>query len=133
MLKARVMSKTDSSEAWRVNNPILLDGESGYESDTGLQKIGDGIHHWLELTYTNSGSAAIASTATYAQDSGSLGGSSAADWNNKFNDYVLSSRIESTMSTASAIDKIPTSIAIINWVKAQNFTGPGDVITWEDF
>lgn len=133
MLKARIMLKTDPAEAWRVNNPILLDGECGYESDTGLQKIGDGIHHWLELTYTNSGSAAIASTAIYAQDSGSLGGSSAADWNNKFNNYVLNSRIESVMSTASAVDKIPTSIAVANWVKSQNFAGSGDITTWEDF
>ena len=124
MLKARIMTKTDSAEAWRVNNPILLDGESGYESDTGLQKIGDGIHHWLELTYTNAGSSAVASTAIHAQDS---------SWNKKFDNYVLNSRIEASMSTASAIDKIPTSIAIINWVKAQNFSGPGDIITWEDF
>ena len=133
MLKARIMTKTDPAEAWRVNNPILLDGESGYESDTGLQKIGDGIHHWLELTYTNAGSSAVASTAIHAQDSDSLGGSSAASWNKKFDSYVLNSRVEASMSTASAIDKIPTSIAIINWVKAQNFSGPGDIITWEDF
>ena len=30
----RIQLKTDTSEAWRLNNPILLKGESGYESDT---------------------------------------------------------------------------------------------------
>ena len=133
MLKARILLKTDTSEAWRINNPILLDGESGYESDTNLIKVGDGVHHWNDLKYANAGATAVASTANYAKNADALGGTSAADWGKKFDNYVLNSRIEATMSTASAADKIPTSIAIINWVKAQNFAGSGDVTTWEDF
>lgn len=133
MLKARIRLKKDTSEGWRINNPVLLDGEAGYESDTNLMKVGDGIHRWLELDYTNSGATAIASTANYAINAGALGGTSAADWAKKFDNYVLNTRIESVMSTASAVDKIPTSIAVTNWVKSQNFAGAGDVTTWEDF
>ncbi len=133
MLKARIQLKKDTSEAWRINNPVLLDGEAGYESDTNLMKVGDGIHRWLELDYTNSGATAIASTANYAINAGALGGTSAADWAKKFDNYVLNTRIEAVMSTASAADKIPTSIAVTNWVKSQNFAGAGDVTTWEDF
>nr|DAH62973.1 MAG TPA: hyaluronidase [Bacteriophage sp.] len=133
MLKARIQLKKDTSEAWRINNPVLLDGEAGYESDTNLMKVGDGIHRWLELDYTNSGATAIASTANYAINAGALGGTSAADWAKKFDNYVLNTRIEAVMSTASAADKIPTSIAVTNWVKSQNFAGAGDITTWEDF
>lgn len=133
MLKARIQLKKDTSEAWRINNPVLLDGEAGYESDTNLMKIGDGIHRWLELDYINSGATAIASTANYAINAGALGGTSAADWAKKFDNYVLNTRIEAVMSTASAADKIPTSIAVTNWVKSQNFAGAGDITTWEDF
>lgn len=133
MLKARIRLKKDTSEAWRINNPVLLDGEAGYESDTNLMKVGDGIHRWLELDYTNSGATAIASTANYAINAGALGGTSAADWAKKFDNYVLNTRIEAVMSTASAADKIPTSIAVTNWVKSQNFAGAGDVTAWEDF
>lgn len=133
MLKARIQFKKDTSEAWRINNPVLLDGEAGYESDTNLMKVGDGIHRWLELDYTNSGATAIASTANYAINAGALGGTSAADWAKKFDNYVLNTRIEAVMSTASAADKIPTSIAVTNWVKSQNFAGAGDITTWEDF
>lgn len=133
MLKARIQLKKDTSEAWRINNPVLLDGEAGYESDTNLMKVGDGIHRWLELNYTNSGATAIASTANYAINAGALGGTSAADWAKKFDNYVLNTRIEAVMSTASAADKIPTSIAVTNWVKSQNFAGAGDITTWEDF
>ena len=132
MLKARIQLKKDTSEAWRINNPVLLDGEAGYESDTNLMKVGDGIHRWLELDYMNSGATAIASTANYAINAGALGGTSAADWA-KFDNYVLNTRIEAVMSTASAADKIPTSIAVTNWVKSQNFAGAGDITTWEDF
>lgn len=133
MLKARIQLKKDTSEAWRINNPVLLDGEAGYESDTNLMKVGDGIHRWLELDYINSGATAIASTANYAINAGALGGISAADWAKKFDNYVLNTRIEAVMSTASAADKIPTSIAVTNWVKSQNFAGAGDITTWEDF
>lgn len=133
MLKARIQLKKDTSEAWRINNPVLLDGEAGYESDTNLVKVGDGIHRWLELDYINSGATAIASTANYAINAGALGGTSAADWAKKFDNYVLNTRIEAVMSTASAADKIPTSIAVTNWVKSQNFAGAGDITTWEDF
>lgn len=133
MLKARIQLKKDISEAWRINNPVLLDGEAGYESDTNLMKVGDGIHRWLELDYMNSGATAIASTANYAINAGALGGTSAADWAKKFDNYVLNTRIEAVMSTASAADKIPTSIAVTNWVKSQNFAGAGDITTWEDF
>lgn len=133
MLKARIQLKKDTCEAWRINNPVLLDGEAGYESDTNLMKVGDGIHRWLELDYTNSGATAIASTANYAINAGALGGTSAADWAKKFDNYVLNTRIEAVMSTASAADKIPTSIAVTNWVKSQNFAGAGDITTWEDF
>lgn len=133
MLKARIQLKKDTNEAWRINNPVLLDGEAGYESDTNLMKVGDGIHRWLELDYTNSGATAIASTANYAINAGALGGTSAADWAKKFDNYVLNTRIEAVMSTASAADKIPTSIAVTNWVKSQNFAGAGDITTWEDF
>ena len=133
MLKARIQLKKDSSEAWRINNPVLLEGEAGYESDTNLMKVGDGIHRWLELDYINSGATAIASTANYAINAGALGGTSAADWAKKFDNYVLNTRIEAVMSTASAADKIPTSVAVTNWVKSQNFAGAGDITTWEDF
>lgn len=133
MLKARVRLKTDTSEAWRRNNPILLNGEEGYESDTNLSKIGDGVHHWLELDYKNSGASAVASTANYALDSNSLGGTSYDKWLDKFNNYVMNSRIEASMSTASLPNMIPTSLAVINWIKDQNFAGSGDVTEWEEF
>lgn len=39
------------SDLWTLNDPILADGEPGYESDTKKHKIGDGISQWTELGY----------------------------------------------------------------------------------
>lgn len=43
--------RRDRSSNWVRINPILGDGEPGYERDTGRFKIGDGVHNWLELEY----------------------------------------------------------------------------------
>ena len=45
-----------TKEVWDTLNPILLDGEPGYEKDTNMMKIGDGVHRWKELEYLASGS-----------------------------------------------------------------------------
>ena len=33
------------------NGPILAAGEIGFESDTNKFKVGDGVNHWVDLTY----------------------------------------------------------------------------------
>lgn len=44
---------------WASSNPILADGEPGFEKDTNKLKIGDGIHRWLELSYISSSSLVV--------------------------------------------------------------------------
>lgn len=48
---ARIRLRRDSSTAWVATNPILSEGEPGYENDTGKFKIGDGLSTWLDLGY----------------------------------------------------------------------------------
>jgi hypothetical protein len=38
---------------WTQKNPILLAGEPGFELDTNLLKIGNGVSRWSELPYVN--------------------------------------------------------------------------------
>ena len=47
----RIVLRRDTSENWTTNNPVLLLGEPGYESDTGKLKIGDGTTLWQDLSY----------------------------------------------------------------------------------
>lgn len=47
----RIQLRRDTSARWAEINPILLEGEVGFETDTKLRKIGDGVHRWNELEY----------------------------------------------------------------------------------
>jgi len=47
----RIQLRRDTSDKWVINNPILLEGEFGYEIDTTKMKIGDGVTPWNDLPY----------------------------------------------------------------------------------
>jgi hypothetical protein len=49
-----IQLRRGSSAQWISSNPVLANGESGFETDTGRLKIGDGISDWLELDYIGS-------------------------------------------------------------------------------
>lgn len=45
--------KRGTAARWVEVNPVLHQGEPGFEFDTGMLKIGDGVHAWVDLEYTN--------------------------------------------------------------------------------
>ena len=47
----RIVLRRDTSINWTTNNPVLLLGEPGYETDTARMKIGDGSTLWADLPY----------------------------------------------------------------------------------
>lgn len=49
----RIQIKRDASGDWTTNNPVLAEGELGYETDTGKIKVGDGTNNWADLDYVN--------------------------------------------------------------------------------
>ena len=52
-IKTRIVLRNDLAANWTSNNPIMLTGELGVESDTGYFKIGDGTTTWNDLPYAN--------------------------------------------------------------------------------
>ncbi len=48
----QIKIRRDESVRWALVNPILLDGEPGYERDTKRMKIGDGVTAWNQLSYS---------------------------------------------------------------------------------
>ena len=46
-----ILPRRGTAAAWQSANPILANGEMGYESDTTWTKRGDGVHHWNDLPY----------------------------------------------------------------------------------
>ncbi len=47
----RFQHRRDTKTRWAEINPVLLQGEVGYELDSDQYKLGDGIHTWNELPY----------------------------------------------------------------------------------
>jgi hypothetical protein len=54
-MATRMQQRRGTASQWistnQGNGPILSAGEIGFESDTNKFKIGDGINHWINLTY----------------------------------------------------------------------------------
>lgn len=48
-----IMTYSNPAAYWTSSNMILPRNILGYESDTGLSKIGDGATQWTSLPYTN--------------------------------------------------------------------------------
>lgn len=54
LYKARIKHRKDTTANWNSKNPILLDGEFGFEvlaNGSGKFKVGDGITAWVNLPY----------------------------------------------------------------------------------
>jgi hypothetical protein len=69
----RIQIRRDTASKWKVNNPILLDGELGYETDTKYLKIGDSTTPWNELMYWQAGNSSVPNfTVTVLLDSGNI-------------------------------------------------------------
>jgi hypothetical protein len=52
-LSALQKQRRDTAANWTAENPTLLAGELGLESDTGYWKVGDGSTAWTSLAYVS--------------------------------------------------------------------------------
>jgi len=50
---AQIQMRRDTAANWTSTNPTLAAGEYGFESDTGMVKIGDGTTAWTSLQYVS--------------------------------------------------------------------------------
>jgi hypothetical protein len=64
--KQLIAFRKDTAAHWTSVDPILADGEPGYETNTGKVKLGDGINHWSVLPYITDAAAAAAAAAAEA-------------------------------------------------------------------
>lgn len=60
-MAVNIQLRRGTAAEWTSTNPTLMVGELGYETDTGLYKIGNGSTTWANLSYnTLYGSATLA-------------------------------------------------------------------------
>lgn len=70
----QIQIRRGTSSEWSTSNPILAQGEVGYELNTGKAKVGDGLTAWNSLGYfnpNNSVTSVAMTTPTGLQVSGS--------------------------------------------------------------
>lgn len=69
----RIKNRRDTSANWAANNPILADGEHGYDKDLKKSKVGDGITAWNALGWQQQSWADITDKPTLAELKGEKG------------------------------------------------------------
>lgn len=52
-MATRMQVKRDTAARWLQTNPVLADGQVGFEKDTRYMKIGNGVSTWAQLPYLN--------------------------------------------------------------------------------
>ena len=52
-MAVKIQFRRDTASAWTTANPILSQGEAGYEYDTGRFKVGNGLTPWNSLAYSS--------------------------------------------------------------------------------
>lgn len=51
VISVKLRTRYDTAANWISNNPVLLSGELGIESDTLKMKVGNGSTSWISLAY----------------------------------------------------------------------------------
>lgn len=69
-LNVKIQIRNDTANAWKTNDPVMLRGEMGVETDTRKFKFGDGVSTWTELDYASAQAAVIMNKAPTPTDSG---------------------------------------------------------------
>lgn len=54
-MATRIKLRRDTAANWLELNPILAQGETGFETDTRMMKLGDGSTRWADLKYAVTG------------------------------------------------------------------------------
>ena len=49
-MATRMLQRRGTAAEWAAANPVLAEGEIGYEIDTRIMKIGDGVSEWVDLS-----------------------------------------------------------------------------------
>jgi len=129
----RIQIRRDVSSKWAVNNPVLLEGEIGYETNTTYMKIGDGTTPWNDLPFWQGG---ITGASLVVKKNNTIVQSPTSNLNFS-NDFVVVSGSSYTATVGLANSPTATSLNVfedgvegLTGATGFNFTGrPGAVTT----
>ena len=65
-MAVKIQHRRDTASNWTASNPLLAQGEVGYEYDTGRFKVGNGTQLWTSLAYSSGTTGPTGAAATVA-------------------------------------------------------------------
>jgi hypothetical protein len=71
-MATRIKLRRDTAANWLAQNPILAQGETGFETDSRAMKLGDGATHWADLKYAVTGDLKVTDDTIHGDMSVSL-------------------------------------------------------------
>jgi hypothetical protein len=80
-MAARIKLRRDTSQNWTTANPILAAGETGFEIDTRMIKLGDGSTRWNSLPYAVTGDLQITNSTIAGKTSVDISVGTGDDYN----------------------------------------------------
>lgn len=63
----QIQLRRDTAANWTAANPVLADGQPGWEKDTKKLKVGDGATAWTALAYFSGGYTVTSVAASYTE------------------------------------------------------------------
>ena len=71
-MATRIKLRRDTAANWLTANPILAQGETGFETDTRMMKLGNGSTRWADLKYAVTGDLKVTGDTIHGDTSVSL-------------------------------------------------------------
>jgi hypothetical protein len=129
----KIQIRRDSASSWIAVNPVLAEGEFGYETDTGNFKIGDGVTAWNSL-------ANAAATVSYVDTAVAGLVDSAPDALNTLNELSTAlgndADFATTVTTSIGTKWTEDAAKITNWDEAHGWgdhSAAGYMSSLDDF
>ena len=67
-MATRIKLRRDTAANWLESNPILAQGETGFETDSRAMKLGDGATRWKDLKYAVTGNLKVTDNTIHGDD-----------------------------------------------------------------
>lgn len=112
-MAVRIQIRRDTAANWTIVDPILSQGEMGYETDTGFLKFGDGTTEWSALSYFG-GSGGTSSLEDVLTVNNSAGG------------LQITELAEPTVATDAATKGYADALVTNLWNDRGNFDASGN-------
>lgn len=123
-MSTRMQQRRGTASQWNISDPILAEGELGWESDTNKFKIGDGVNNWSLLEYFEDAAAVSGSLGDYVELVllGVADGVATLDTNGTLTEAEIPASLATTTyvdnAVSALVDSAPAALDTLNELAA---------------